>query len=396
MNQATKRFPSNSSAVAALAGVLALLIPGCAFDGSEIDPGEGLLGEAQQDLNVGTTVATQTATIGFPGDRYTHAINLIYGGTCTFKTTLGSLSDSVMWVYDSSGHSLGYNNDSGSLASRVDASVDPGAYTVVVGGNGSATGSYTLSVSCVDPVFFHENFVGNGDASQCNALAYGALDAPMGAWTSKVRIDADGRAGGCQQQFGVTDPLGLVTGLALNVNFYANGDAGQCWNSGNHPIPVSSSGPQWSSPYVIDTDNRAGGCYQVFSLNPGGPNDVVLDVEFLPDGDGAQCVLSGTQTVSRSRSATFLIDTDNRAGGCTERFRLRRCAARTSCNAGECGAVSDGCGGTIYCGSCSYCGDGICQSNESASTCPTDCGSGGSPCALSAKGSSNKLPVPCL
>jgi hypothetical protein len=82
----------------------------------------------------------------------------------------------------------------------------------------------------------------------------------------------------------------------------------------------------------------------VFSL--GGRPDVALDVEFLST-NGNQCGNTGTYTVTSNTTASFLIDTDDNAGGCTERFRLKRrpvCTPRTSCNAGECGNVPTGVG----------------------------------------------------
>lgn len=168
-------------------------------------------------------------------------------------------------------------------------------------------------------VFFAENFFADGDGGQCGGRN-GTQLVSMENFTEAVRIDTDNRGGGCQQQFGVFDPTGVVSGLALNVNFFADGDAGQCGSPGNHPIPV---GPTlaFSSPYRIDTDDRGGGCQQVFSLS--GRNDVGLDIEFLPDGDAGQCGNIGTFTVTSSNSVAFRLDTDSRGGGCTQRFRLR-------------------------------------------------------------------------
>ena len=167
-------------------------------------------------------------------------------------------------------------------------------------------------------VFFLENFFADGDAGQCGGTGFQA--AAMETWTSAVIIDTDSRSGGCQQQFGVFDPTGVVSGLTLNVNFFADGDAGQCGAPGNHPFPVTAS-LQVSSPYRIDTDDRPGGCQQVFSL--GGRADVGLDVEFLPTGNSGQCGNIGTFTVTSSNPVALRLDTDSRAGGCTQRFRLR-------------------------------------------------------------------------
>ena len=172
-------------------------------------------------------------------------------------------------------------------------------------------------------VMFYENFFSSGgDAGQCGGRL-GVQSAAMGSWTLNVDIDADHRVGGCEQQFAVTDPEGLVPGLALNVNFFADGDAGQCTFPGSRPIPVvNASSPEFSSVYGIDTDGRPGGCWQVFSL--AGRSDIVLDVEFLASGNPGQCNNAGLRTVTSQVTASFRIDTDDRSGGCTERFRLRR------------------------------------------------------------------------
>lgn len=187
-----------------------------------------------------------------------------------------------------------------------------------------ASGADPASVSSAEQdvtsplVFFLEQFLADGDAGQCGGTGFQAVS--MENWTNAIVIDTDNRSGGCTQQFGVFDPNGIVSGLTLNVNFFADGDAGQCGTPGNHPIPVGPS-LSLSSTYRIDTDDRPGGCQQVFSL--GGRGDVGLDVEFLPNGDGGQCGNAGTFTVTAANSVTFRLDTDGRAGGCTQRFRLR-------------------------------------------------------------------------
>src|SRR5262249_23611335 len=131
-----------------LAFVAAAFAAGCGAGVEGGDEPEGSVGEAQQDLVVGTSGATEPAAIVGPGDYYTDYINLLYGGTCTFKTTLGTLKDSVMWVYNASTNKqLGFNDDAdGTLGSRVDLALDPGSYYVKVGGYANAyTGAYTLS-----------------------------------------------------------------------------------------------------------------------------------------------------------------------------------------------------------------------------------------------------------
>jgi hypothetical protein len=49
------------------------------------------------------------------------------------------------------------------------------------------------------------------------------------------------------------------------------------------------------------------------------------------------------------------------------------CTPRTSCHAGECGNVSNNCGGTIYCGVCGGGGGGGCFKNDGANLYPVPC-----------------------
>lgn len=179
---------------------------------------------------------------------------------------------------------------------------------------------------------FVQLFQADGDPGQCNALASGVIITPFGIWSNPVRIDTDGRPGGCLQAFAVSDPRNTLAGLNLSVNFRPDGDPGQCGNPGLKAIPVlpfdavsysTVYGTILSNAaYRIDTDNRSGGCLQTFSLS--GRNDIVLDVSFIPDGDAGQCGNAGSFTVTPSTPVTFRIDTDSRPGGCRQSFRLRR------------------------------------------------------------------------
>jgi len=180
----------------------------------------------------------------------------------------------------------------------------------------------SVSISA-KPVFSNvsldENFFADGDPGQCGGTGFQSV--PIGMWTTPILIDADGRFGGCQHQLGIADPWNSLAGLAIHLNFVPTDDAGQCGSPGDHAIPITTS-HQLSSPIRIDTDNRAGGCLETFSL--GGRSDIALDIEFLPTADSGQCGNAGVATVTENSPATFFIDTDDRAGGCTQRFRLRQ------------------------------------------------------------------------
>jgi hypothetical protein len=170
-------------------------------------------------------------------------------------------------------------------------------------------------------ITFFESFYGDADITQCNWAADGDLSAPLGRWTPAVRIDTDGRAGGCIQQFAIQDPKNELAGVTLSVDFEPDGD-GQCDMAGPRNIPIAARAMGWSSPYRIDADNRAGGCLQKFTLS--GPNVVYFDVDLVPDGDAGQCGNAGAHTIVSGQSVTVRIDTDDRPGGCLERFRIRK------------------------------------------------------------------------
>ena len=308
-----------------LLAVVSICAVGLACGIETTDALDNEVGTIKQGITVYDAPVTAYGQIAQTGDTYRHEIDLAYGGQCRFETSLGSLPDTVMWLYNASLGLIQYDDDSGpGYASLIQRTLPPGRYYVDVGGYGSYyTGDYNLTITCQNAVFLHQNFYADEDAGQCHELAYGSMRAGLGEWTPAVRINTDGRAGGCFQQFSVTDPTGVLSGLQLAVNFYGDEDAGQCNNPGYRAIPVTSSTiPQWSSAYRIDADSRAGGCWQIFYLN--GRSDVALDVEFTADGDANQCNDVGTYSVTAGRPVAIRINTDERPGGCRQRFRLRR------------------------------------------------------------------------
>lgn len=164
------------------------------------------------------------------------------------------------------------------------------------------------------------NFYGDDDVSQCNALAYGVQAVQFGQSTSPIVIDTDNRRGGCIQQFAILDPGNLLAGLKVKIKFVPDGDR-QCDNPGEREIPIRRDVIQWSSGYRIDTDNRRGGCQQTFSIE--GRTDVALDVYFTGyGGDPGQCGNAGLHTAFYGQPVQLRIDTDGRPGGCLQQFNL--------------------------------------------------------------------------
>jgi hypothetical protein len=178
------------------------------------------------------------------------------------------------------------------------------------------------------PTYFLHRILASGDATQCNGGVYGAYAAELGAATPAVVIDTDQRTGACYQQFAIFDPTNRLAGLQLSVTAASTpGGDGQCIDPGERAIPITTSvtgaWTSWSRHYQIDTDSRAGGCQQTFTVS--GRSDVVLEIDVQPTlgGDVAQCPTRGTFQARAGEPATIVVDTDGRAGGCTESFRLR-------------------------------------------------------------------------
>lgn len=323
--QAIRSLSSRSFSAPLFSSAFVLCAAACTMeDPSEFD--ELATSETTQSITVYNEAVREAGQIYSGGHTYRHSIYLANGGVCSFETTLGTMPDTVMRLRDSGLNQLAYDDDSGpGLGSQITMSLSPGQHYVDINGYSTLqTGNWTLTISCgSDAVFFYEDFHANGDAGQCTGWT-GIQRAIMGTWTKGVTIDADGRPGWCEQRFGVVDQTGAVSGLNLQVNFYTSGDAGQCGNPGLRSIPRTTSfDPTWSTPKMdINTDTRGGGCWQEFQLD--GRSDVALDIEFLATTNSGECGYTGMHTVTAGSLARIHIDTDNRNGGCTQRFRLRR------------------------------------------------------------------------
>jgi len=142
-----------------------------------------------------------------------------------------------------------------------------------------------------------------------------------------IRFDTDNRSGGCQLAFGVYDPDHTIAGASISYDFQVSGggNAGQCGNAGTYQMPVQTF--RTCGPNVrVDTDGRSGWCDLTCTVS--GRSDVGLDVQFYPDGDTGQCVnalpAGQYRTAYQGNPVTIGIDADNRSGGCQFPLRLRR------------------------------------------------------------------------
>lgn len=167
----------------------------------------------------------------------------------------------------------------------------------------------------------------DGDPGQCGGTT-GQQWAASPDWTQAIRFDTDNRPGGCQLAFGIYDPGHTIDGASITYTFLPSpgGDGGQCGSyQGTYPMPIQPF-RTFGQAVRIDTDNRPGYCNLTFTVS--GRSDVGLDVQFYPDGDSGQCVnylpQSQYRTAYAGNPVAIGIDTDHRPGGCQFLLRVRR------------------------------------------------------------------------
>ncbi|MFD5746362.1 hypothetical protein [Streptomyces sp. NPDC127033] len=167
-------------------------------------------------------------------------------------------------------------------------------------------------------------FNADGDAGQCGGRT-GEQWAASPDWTQAIRFDTDSRPGGCQLAFGVYDPDRTLTGSSISYSLRPSdgGVASQCGgNQDIYSMPILPI-PVFGQPVRVDTDGQPGWCNLTFSVT----GNIVLDVQFYPDGDAGQC--PDALPAGQFRSAfvgtpvTVKIDADGRSGGCQFLLRLR-------------------------------------------------------------------------
>ena len=157
-------------------------------------------------------------------------------------------------------------------------------------------------------------FIPDGHPGQCAGPTQQWVAA--GSWSTPIRIDADGRTGGCLLAFGVQD---------ANVGFTyrwvtTGGNPVQCGNQGLYNAPETTPAT-FGSRIRINTDDRGGGCFLILALESA---SWLIDVFYLADGNAGQCGGSVTAaTVSTFSPVQLVVDTDGRTGGCNLQLRLR-------------------------------------------------------------------------
>ncbi|MFD7626683.1 hypothetical protein ACFV7Q_11730 [Streptomyces sp. NPDC059851] len=127
--------------------------------------------------------------------------------------------------------------------------------------------------------------------------------------------------------FGIADPSGALAGVSVTYTWQAwqGGDAGQCGNHGTHVVPVAPVRAVGNH-IRVDTDGRPGGCDLTFAVSGRtdvgldvqsyGDDDLGQCPSHLPAGQ--------YRTASSAAPVTVRVDTDKRSGGCWLALRLRR------------------------------------------------------------------------
>lgn len=173
--------------------------------------------------------------------------------------------------------------------------------------------------------YFLSYLKASDNKGQCNNSKSTVMKAKLNKWTKSVRLDTDNRDGGCYQSFSIYDPKSELKGLNLVVDYVSDGDTeGQCGNIGEQTVPLNSNlkNAKWTSPIFIDTDDRYGACKIGFSIE--GRSDVELDINYSADGDAGQCGNTGSHTIKEGGDPVYLrYDMDGRDGGCNIKFKLR-------------------------------------------------------------------------
>jgi hypothetical protein len=161
----------------------------------------------------------------------------------------------------------------------------------------------------------------NGDG-QCEG-ATGVHCTAVGAWSPSMRIDTDGRAGGCIQRYmlRVPDECAGRTDLGFCVDWVGDPggpDMGQCGNPGTHCAKAN----EWTDTITLDMDNRDGWCEERWQIT-GSSNTYTLRHSFNADGDAGQCKHTGEYATSPGQWSPWIgPDADDRPGGCTLSLRI--------------------------------------------------------------------------
>ena len=152
----------------------------------------------------------------------------------------------------------------------------------------------------------------------------GKFKAAFGEWTSPILLDTDGRPGGCKVRFAMLDESKLLDDLSIEAALYADDVGGdQCSGGGPHQIPIADNASDIKWTPWLVIDADERPGGCQFAFYLDGRTDVVFDVNFYPEGNALQCGNPGRHTATPQHPVIIRVDTDDRRGGCKLAFRLR-------------------------------------------------------------------------
>lgn len=199
------------------------------------------------------------------------------------------------------------------------------AGALIAGLSGTAAQAAESAVTAA-PAEIGIRFNADGDAGQCGGLA-GQQWGVDPDFTRAIRFDTDNRSGGCQLSFGIFDPDNTLRGASISYGFRASagGDGGQCGNPGTHQMPIQrfrTFGPQ----VRVDTDGRPGGCTLTFTVSGRSDVILEVRYFADGDGSQCGNTLPSDQnhTAFAGSPVTIGLDTDGRSGGCQMQLRLQK------------------------------------------------------------------------
>ena len=116
----------------------------------------------------------------YPNDIDLFVFEAVEGELYQIDVALGTLSDSVVGLYDADGTQLAFNDDyEGSSASRILwVAPSSGSYYVEVASFGEGTGSYTLTVAASDIVDDHADTIAEATSVMAGQAVLGVVDYP--------------------------------------------------------------------------------------------------------------------------------------------------------------------------------------------------------------------------
>lgn len=211
--------------------------------------------------------------------------------------------------------------------------------------------------------FWHDLRHYTSTSNQCNNGVNISEGKYLGDWTTRVRLDTDSRAGGCYQKFSIVDPAGELSNLQLTVDFHGQANLS---GYGQCDFPGIYNIPRGSSvawSTQYGIDTNEEPGGCVQAFSLSGRTDVAFDIKYEDEGNNGQCDKVGTHTVYPNTTKSIVFDMDDRGGGCFVSYRLRKMTCGDNiCDQNE------------YCeADCMRCGDGVCNYSETVDTCLNDC-----------------------